>query len=66
MEFNNCIDIALCSIPQTSLGQFATMLNFFLAFVFPLALLTALYTKMAIFLHKRVSNGMIHIYYGQF
>ena len=43
MEFNNSTDIALCSIPENTLGQFTTTLYSLLEFVFPLALITALY-----------------------
>ena len=60
MSCDNCTDKKLCDIPQTPQGQFSTTLYFFLAFVVPLAAISVLYTKIAIFLHQRSNNGMMH------
>lgn len=60
MTCENCADKKLCDIPQNSMGQSSTTLYFLLAFVVPLAVIFVLYTKIAIFLHHRGKNGMIH------
>ncbi|XP_078378150.1 RYamide receptor-like [Oculina patagonica] len=56
----DCADKKLCDIPQNLLGQCSTSLFVLLAFVVPLAVIFALYTKVAIFLHHRGNNGMMH------
>ncbi|XP_078352215.1 neuropeptide FF receptor 2-like [Oculina patagonica] len=60
MACEDCADKKLCDIPQNPLGQSSTTLYFLLAFVAPLAVIFALYTKVAIFLHHRGNNGMMH------
>ncbi|XP_078378108.1 neuropeptide FF receptor 1-like [Oculina patagonica] len=57
MACENCTDTKLCDIKQNPLGQSSTTLYFLLAFVVPLAVIFALYTKVAIFLHQRGNNG---------
>ena len=59
MDCKNCADKKLCDIPQSPLGQSSTTLYFLLAFVVPLVVIFALYTKIAIFLHHRGNNGMM-------
>ncbi|XP_078378075.1 neuropeptide FF receptor 1-like [Oculina patagonica] len=60
MACKECADKKLCDVPQNTLGQSSTTLYFLLAFVAPLAVIFALYTKVAIFLHHRGNNGMMH------
>ena len=60
MACKGCADKKLCDIPQNPLGQSSTALFFLLAFIVPLAVIFALYTKVAIVLHHRGSNGMMH------
>lgn len=50
----------LCDIPQSSLGQWSTTLYFVLAFLVPLAVIFAVYTKIAVFLRQRSQNGMMN------
>lgn len=56
----DCASKKLCDITQNSLGRSSTTLYFIIAFVIPLALIFILYTKIAIFLHCRGKNGMMH------
>ena len=60
MACEDCADKKLCDIPQNPLGQSSTTLYFLLAFFVPLVVIFALYTKVAIFLHHRGNNGMMH------
>ena len=60
MYCNDCADKKLCDIPQTPLGQSSTTLYFLLAFFVPLVVISVLYTKIAIFLHKRSHTGMMN------
>ena len=60
MACEDCADKKLCDIPQNPLGQSSSTLYFLLAFVVPLAAIFALYTKVAIVLHHRSNNGMMH------
>ena len=60
MACEDCADNKLCDIPQDLLGQWSTSLFVLLAFVVPLAVIFTLYTKVAIFLHHRGNNGMMH------
>ena len=60
MDCENCSDKKLCDIPQNSLGQSSTTLYFLLAFIAPLTIISALYAKVAIFLHRRGNSGMIN------
>ena len=59
MVCENCADKKLCDIPQNLLGQSSTTLYFLLAFLVPLIVIFALYTKVAIFLHHRGKSGMM-------
>lgn len=59
MVCENCAEKKLCSIPQNLLGQSSTTLYFLLAFLVPLIVIFALYTKVAIFLHHRGKSGMM-------
>ena len=59
MTCEDCADKKLCDIPQNLLGQCSTSLFVLLAFVVPLVVIFALYTKIAIFLHHRGNNGMM-------
>lgn len=56
----DCAGKKLCDIPQNSLGRFSTTLYFLLAFVIQLVVIFIFYTKIAIFLHNRGKNGMMH------
>ena len=61
MDFNNsAADRMLCDIPQNVVGQFSTTSHFILVFLVPLVVIFVLYTKIAIFLHQRSNNGMMH------
>ena len=60
MACDDCADKRLCDIPQNLLGQCSTSLFVLLAFVVPLAIIFALYTKVAIALHHRGNNRMMH------
>ena len=60
MFCDDCADKKICDIPQNTLGQSSTTLYFLLALIVPLAAITVLYTKVAIFLHQRSNNGMMH------
>ena len=60
MACENCTDKKLCDIPQSPLGQSSTTLYFLLAFVVPLSVIFVLYTMVAIVLHQRGNNGMMH------
>lgn len=56
----DCAGKKLCDIPQNSLGRFSTTLYFLLAFVIQLVVIFIFYNKIAIFLHNRGKNGMMH------
>ncbi|CAH3034486.1 unnamed protein product, partial [Pocillopora meandrina] len=56
----DCAGKKLCEIPQNSLGRFSTTLYFLLAFVIQLVVIFIFYNKIAIFLHNRGKNGMMH------
>ena len=60
MDCEDCVDKKLCDIPQNSLGQSSTTLYFLLAFIAPLIVISALYTEVAIFLHRRGDSGMMN------
>ncbi|XP_078378096.1 pyroglutamylated RF-amide peptide receptor-like [Oculina patagonica] len=60
MACKDCADKKLCDIRQNPLGQSSATLYFLLAFVVPLAVIFALYTKVAIFLHHRGNNREMH------
>lgn len=57
---DDCQDMKICDIDQSSFGQAATTLYFFFAFAVPVIVMAVLYTKIVIFLHKRSRNGMMH------
>lgn len=56
----DCAGKKLYDIPQNSLGRFSTTLYFLLAFVIQLVVIFIFYNKIAIFLHNRGKNGMMH------
>jgi len=58
MACEDCADKKLCDIPENLLGQSSTTLYFLLVFLFPLTVIFALYTKVAMFLHHRGNSGM--------
>ena len=60
MDCEDCTDKKLCDIPQNSLGQSSTTLYFLLAFIAPLIVISALYAKVAIFLHRRGTSGVMN------
>ena len=60
MSCDDCADKKLCDTPETPLGQSSTTLYFVLAFFVPLVVISVLYTKIVIFLHKRSHNGMMN------
>ena len=60
MDCESCTDIKICDIPQNAMGQASTTLYFSFTFLVPLILIFVLYTKIAIFLHQRSNNGMMH------
>ena len=60
LDCEDCADKKLCDVPQNSLGQSSTSFFALLAFVIPLAIIFALYTKVALLLHHRGNNGMMH------
>ena len=60
MSCEDCADKRLYDTPQTPLGQSSTSLYFFLACFVPLVVISVLYTKIAIFLHKRRHTGMMN------
>ena len=51
---------SFCDIPQSPLGQSLTTLYFLLAFLVPLVVIFVLYSKEAVFLHRRSHSGMIN------
>ncbi|XP_074631982.1 neuropeptide FF receptor 1-like [Acropora palmata] len=57
---DGCQDMKICDIEQSSLGQAATTLYFFIAFAVPVIVMVVLYTKIVTFLNKRSRNGMMH------
>ena len=59
-ECEDCADKKLCDIPQNSLGQSSTSFFVLVAFAIPLAIIFALYTKVALLLHHRGNSGMMH------
>ena len=60
MDCKSCADKKICDIPQNAMGQVSTTVYFVLAFLVPLVVIFVLYTKIAIFLHQRSNNGMMH------
>ena len=60
MKFENYTARRVCDIPQNAMGQLSTTFYFILAFLVPLVIIFVLYTKIAIFLHRRSKNGMMH------
>ena len=60
MSCDDCADQRLCDTPQTPLGQSSTTLYFLLAFFVPLVVISVLYTKIVLFLHKRSHTGMMN------
>ena len=60
MDCKNCTDMEICDVPQNAMGQVSTTSYFVFAFLFPLILIFVLYTKIAIVLHQRSSNGIMH------
>ena len=60
MVCEDCADKKLCDIPQNLLGQSSTTLYFILAFLVPLTVIFALYTKVAIFLRHKGNSGMMN------
>ena len=60
MSCDDCADKKLCDTPETPLGQSSTTLYFLLAFFVPLVVISVLYTKIVLFLHKRSHNGMMN------
>ena len=60
MDCENCSDIEICDIPQNAMGQVSTTSYFVFAFLVPLTLIFVLYSKIAIVLHQRSSNGIMH------
>ena len=60
MDCEDCADRKLCDIPQNSIGQSSTTLYFLIAFIAPLTVISALYAKVAIFLHRRGNSGMVN------
>ena len=57
---DDCQDMKICDIEQSSLGQAATTLYFVIAFAVPVVVMVVLYTKIVIFLNKRSRSGMMH------
>ena len=60
MDCENCSDIEICDIPQNAMGQVSTTSYFVFAFLVPLTLIFVLYSKIAIVLHQRSGNGIMH------
>ena len=60
MNCDDCANKMLCDTPENSLGRSSTTLYFLLGFGIPLAVIIWFYTKVAIFLHRRGKNGMMH------
>ena len=61
MDFNNSAsERMLCDTSQNVEGQVSTTSYFILAFLVPVIVIFVLYTKIAIFLHQRSNNGMMH------
>ena len=60
MNCENCTAMEICDMPQNAMGQASTTSYFVFAFLFPLILIFALYTKIALVLHQRSSNGIMH------
>ena len=60
MDCVNCTDIEICDIPQNAMGQVSITSYFVFAFLVPLTLIFVLYSKIAIVLHQRSSNGIMH------
>ena len=60
MDCKNCTNKKLCDIPQNTMGQASTTSYFVFAFFVPLVVIFVLYTKIAIFLHRRSNNGMMN------
>ena len=56
----SCADKKVCDIPQSPLGQSSTTLYFILAFLVPLVVIFVLYSKVAVFLHRRSRSGMMN------
>lgn len=57
---DECIGRKICDIDRALPGQTATTLYFLIAFAIPVTTIVVLYTKVAIFLHQRSSNGMMN------
>ena len=60
MDCEDCTDKKLCDTPQNSQAQSSTTLYFLLAFIAPLIVISALYAKVAIFLHHRGNSGVMN------
>ena len=60
MSCDNCTEKKLCDIPQSSLGQSSTTVYFLLAFLVPVLVMVVLYSKIAVFLHRRSHSGMMN------
>ena len=55
---DDCQDMKICDIEQSSLGQAVTTLYFFTAFAVPVVVMIVLYTKIVTFLNKRSRNSL--------
>lgn len=60
MNCDNCANRKICDIPQNALGQASTTSYFLSAFFLPLVVIFVLYAKIALILHQRSNNGMMH------
>ena len=60
LHFESYPDRKLCDISQNAMGQVSTTLYFILAFLIPVAVIFALYLKIAISLHQRSNKGVVH------
>ena len=60
MDCENCTDMEICDMPQNTIGKVSTTSYFVFAFLVALILILALYSKIAIVLHQRSNNGIMH------
>lgn len=60
MDCENCTDMEICDMPQNAMGKVSTTSYFVFAFLVPLILIHELYSKIAIVLHQRSNNGIMH------
>lgn len=60
MDCENCSDKKICDMPQNKVSQVSTTIYFVFAFLVPLIVIFVLYMKIAIVLHQRSKNRMMH------